>query len=83
MISSTGKQTGLVLRSPRSTHVRYGFTEVAGNFQQHNFGRGGEEGDAVIADAQHGLGFNNAAFASPPDGQNGYVQACLVLALTF
>ncbi|KAH0835578.1 Fungalysin metallopeptidase-domain-containing protein [Lanmaoa asiatica] len=50
---------------------RYGFTEAAGNFQQYNFKRGGEEGDAVIADAQDGGGFNNAMFASPPDGQNG------------
>jgi len=49
----------------------YGFDEVAGNFQQHNFGRGGEEGDAVIANAQDGSGFNNANFMTPPDGQNG------------
>jgi len=59
---------------PRSTCVRYGFTEIAGNFQQYNFGKGGEEGDAVIADAQDLSGFNNAAFTSPPDGLNGYVQ---------
>jgi extracellular elastinolytic metalloproteinase len=41
---------------------RYGFDEVSGNFQQHNFGRGGEENDAVIANAQDGSGFNNANF---------------------
>ncbi|KAF8551073.1 hypothetical protein OG21DRAFT_1418633 [Imleria badia] len=50
---------------------RYGFTEAAGNFQQFNFERGGEEGDAVIANAQDGSGFNNANFMTPPDGQNG------------
>ncbi|KAG1744942.1 Fungalysin metallopeptidase-domain-containing protein [Suillus paluster] len=50
---------------------RYGFTEEAGNFQQYNFGRGGEEGDAVITNAQDGSGFNNANFMTPPDGQNG------------
>ncbi|KIJ19714.1 hypothetical protein PAXINDRAFT_166781, partial [Paxillus involutus ATCC 200175] len=50
---------------------RYGFTEAAGNFQQYNFGRGGAEGDAVIANAQDGSGFNNANFMTPPDGQNG------------
>ncbi|KAH9032534.1 extracellular elastinolytic metallo proteinase [Lactarius hengduanensis] len=52
-------------------YYRYGFDEVAGNFQQDNFGRGGEEGDAVIANAQDGSGFNNANFMTPPDGQNG------------
>lgn len=28
---------------------RLGFDELAGNFQQGNFGKGGREGDAVIA----------------------------------
>ncbi|KAI9439259.1 extracellular elastinolytic metallo proteinase [Lactarius indigo] len=50
-------------------YYRYGFDEVAGNFQQHNFGRGGEEGDAVIANAQDSYRLNNAFFATPPDGQ--------------
>jgi extracellular elastinolytic metalloproteinase len=49
----------------------YGFDEVSGNFQQHNFGRGGKEGDAVLANAQDGSGYNNANFMTPPDGQNG------------
>ena len=40
-------------------YYRYGFDEVSGNFQQHNFGRGGEENDAVIANAQDGSGYNN------------------------
>jgi extracellular elastinolytic metalloproteinase len=52
-------------------YYRYGFDEVSGNFQQHNFGRGGQENDAVIANAQDGSGFNNANFMTPPDGQNG------------
>lgn len=47
-------------------YYRYGFDEVAGNFQQHNFGRGGRENDAVIANAQDGSGFNNANFMTPP-----------------
>lgn len=38
---------------------RYGFDEQSGNFQQHNFGKGGKEGDAVIANAQDGSGYNN------------------------
>lgn len=52
-------------------YYRYGFDEKSGNFQQYNFGRGGEENDAVIANAQDGSGFNNANFMTPPDGQNG------------
>ncbi|PCH39199.1 hypothetical protein WOLCODRAFT_167847 [Wolfiporia cocos MD-104 SS10] len=39
---------------------RYGFDEVSGNFQQHNFGRGGEENDAVITNAQEGSGYSNS-----------------------
>lgn len=39
---------------------------MAGNFQQHNFGRGGKENDAVVLDAQNGAGMNNADFAAPP-----------------
>lgn len=50
---------------------RYGFDEESGNFQEHNFGRGGKGGDAVIANAQDGSGYNNANFATPPDGRNG------------
>ncbi|KAL5638983.1 hypothetical protein ACGC1H_003379 [Rhizoctonia solani] len=49
----------------------YGFDEVSGNFQQHNFGKGGAEGDAVILDAQDSRGFNNAYFLNTPDGQHG------------
>ncbi|KAJ3188862.1 Fungalysin/Thermolysin Extracellular metalloproteinase 5 [Gaertneriomyces sp. JEL0708] len=47
----------------------YGFDEEAGNFQHDNFGRGGRGGDAVIANAQDGSGYNNANFATPRDGQ--------------
>ncbi|KZV98936.1 hypothetical protein EXIGLDRAFT_739121 [Exidia glandulosa HHB12029] len=50
---------------------RYGFDEVSGNFQQYNYGRGGKENDAVITNAQDGSGYNNANFATGPDGQNG------------
>jgi len=46
-----------------------GFTEVAGNFQEFNFGKGGLQGDAVQANAQDGAGFNNANFLTPVDGQ--------------
>ncbi|KAG0368925.1 Fungalysin metallopeptidase-domain-containing protein [Gamsiella multidivaricata] len=49
----------------------YGFDEESGNFQENNFGRGGLGDDAVIANAQDGSGYNNANFATPPDGQHG------------
>ncbi|KAG8895819.1 Fungalysin/Thermolysin Extracellular metalloproteinase 5 [Tulasnella sp. 403] len=52
-------------------YYRYGFDEVSGNFQNYNFGRGGREDDAVIANAQDGSGYNNANFATPPDGSRG------------
>src|SRR5690606_16977617 len=45
----------------------YGFTEVAGNFQANNQGRGGLGSDYVIADAQDAGGTGNANFATPPD----------------
>lgn len=48
----------------------YGFTEQSGNFQHDNFGRGGRAGDAVIANAQDGSAYNNADFATPPDGRS-------------
>ncbi len=54
-----------------------GFTEAAGNFQVDNFGRGGLGGDAVQADGQDGGGFDNANFATPPDGFPGRMQMYL------
>ncbi|KAJ9085340.1 hypothetical protein DSO57_1014965 [Entomophthora muscae] len=55
-------------------YYHYGFDEKAGNFQQNNFGKGGEEGDAVIAHAQDPLTTNNAYFSTPPDGEHGHMQ---------
>ncbi|KAM0793234.1 hypothetical protein ACM66B_000698 [Microbotryomycetes sp. NB124-2] len=49
-------------------YYRYGFDEASGNFQDYNFGRGGQGNDAVQANAQDGSGMNNANFATPPDG---------------
>lgn len=58
-------------------YYRYGFDEVAGNFQQYNFERGGQGNDAVIANAEDGSGYNNANFMTPPDGQNGRMRMYL------
>jgi Zn-dependent metalloprotease len=55
-------------------HYVYGFTESAGNFQTNNLGKGGIGGDAVLAANEFGAdagNFDNAFFATPPDGQPG------------
>jgi extracellular elastinolytic metalloproteinase len=46
-----------------------GFTEQAGNFELNNNGQGGKGDDYVFLHAQDGAGWNNANFATPPDGQ--------------
>ncbi len=53
---------------------RYGFDEASGNFQENNYGNGGNGSDYVNADAQDGGGTNNANFATPSDGQNPRMQ---------
>ncbi|KAF9265690.1 metallo proteinase 10 [Marasmius fiardii PR-910] len=50
---------------------RYGFTENQFNFQIDNFGKGGRGNDPVLMSVQDASGFNNANFATPPDGQSG------------
>ena len=55
----------------------FGFDEVAGNFQDDNFGKGGKDGDHVLAEAQDGGGLDNANFATPPDGKSGRMQMYL------
>ncbi len=63
---------------------RYGFDEVAGNFQVNNYGHGGLGNDALFAEAQdqadggpQGPQRGNANFATPPDGQNPRMQMFL------
>ena len=55
----------------------YGFTEVAGNFQANNQGRGGLGNDYVQAEAQDGSGTNNANFGTPVDGSRPRMQMFL------
>ncbi len=52
----------------------YGFDEKAGNFQQNNYGNGGQGSDYVQAQALDGSGTNNANFSTPPDGSSGTMQ---------
>jgi large repetitive protein len=47
-----------------------GFDEAAGNAQYDNFGRGGEEGDFLLAEAQDFAGTDNANMMTPADGYN-------------
>ncbi len=60
----------------------YGFTEVTGNFQADNLGRGGAGNDFVFADAQDGSGTNNANFGTPADGSSPRMQMFLWTAPT-
>ena len=76
-INATVAQLFYTTNLVHDIYYRYGFDEVSGNFQAHNFGRGGRENDAVIANAQDGSGFNNANFMTPPDGQNGRMRMYL------
>ncbi len=52
----------------------YGFDEAAGNFQVNNYGNGGQDDDAVFAEALDAGGTDNANFATPPDGGNPRMQ---------
>lgn len=53
---------------------RFGFDEVAGNFQFNNYGNSGLGNDHVLAQALDGSGTDNANFSTPPDGGNGRMQ---------
>ena len=53
---------------------RFGFDEQAGNFQQNNYGKGGQDGDYVFAETLDGSDTNNANFSSPRDGTSGRMQ---------
>lgn len=56
---------------------RYGFNEAGGNYQVNNYGKGGIQGDPVLADAQDGSGTGNANFSAPADGSSGRMQMYL------
>ena len=56
---------------------QYGFDEAGGNFQENNFGNGGNGSDSVNAEAQdnaNGSSRCNANFATPSDGNNPRMQ---------
>ncbi|HRI71951.1 MAG TPA: M36 family metallopeptidase, partial [Polyangium sp.] len=51
-----------------------GFNEAAGNAQAVNFGRGGVEGDVLLAEAQDSSGTDNANMSTPADGDSPRMQ---------
>ncbi|OUS28794.1 peptidase M36 [Thalassotalea sp. 42_200_T64] len=55
----------------------HGFDEVSGNAQADNFGRGGVDGDALLAEAQDNSGFGNANMTTPADGVSPKMQMYL------
>ncbi len=54
-----------------------GFDEAAGNAQADNFGRGGEEGDPLRAEAADYSRRNNANMSTPRDGESPRMQMFL------
>lgn len=51
-----------------------GFDEAAGNAQQDNYGRGGQGGDSIRAEAQDFAARNNANMSTPSDGRSPRMQ---------
>jgi len=56
--------------NPQKIRYEYGFDEVSGNFQFNNYGRGGLDGDYLIAEVQDGRWPDNACFLPYADGSN-------------
>ncbi len=54
-----------------------GFDEAAGNAQASNLGRGGSEGDVLLAEGQDSSGFENANMMTPADGVSPRMQMYL------
>ncbi|MEC9362312.1 MAG: M36 family metallopeptidase [Pseudomonadota bacterium] len=60
----------------------HGFDEAAGNAQSDNYGRGGLDGDPLLAQGQDGSGRNNANMATPSDGSSPVMQQYLFDGIT-
>ncbi|MES0872872.1 M36 family metallopeptidase [Sinimarinibacterium thermocellulolyticum] len=60
----------------------HGFDEAAGNAQRDNYGRGGVDGDPILAQGQDGSGRNNANMATPADGSSPVMQQYLFDGIT-
>ncbi|PIL32515.1 hypothetical protein GSI_05218 [Ganoderma sinense ZZ0214-1] len=73
-IDAARVNTFYVANSMHDIAYQYGFTEAAYNFQDYNFGKGGAEGDRVELSVQDVSSANNSFFATPADGQSGYMR---------
>jgi hypothetical protein len=60
-----------VINMMHDLSYEYGFTPASGNFQYLNYGQPGKEKDGVIARSQVSSSFNDAHFATTPDGEPG------------
>jgi Zn-dependent metalloprotease len=60
----------------------YGFTEIAGNFQQENYSNLGMDDDPVRVDVQDSMTQDNANMFTPPDGQPGIMNLGISTAFT-
>ena len=47
-------------------YYQYGFDEASGNFQENNYGNGGNGSDSVNADAQDGGGYKQCQLRHSP-----------------
>jgi len=59
---------------------QHGFDEASGNAQTNNYGRGGVQGDPVLAEGQDRSGTDNANMATPADGGSPRMQMFKFLA---
>lgn len=81
-------------RAAAATHLFYavnwlhddfydaGFDEASGNAQADNYGRGGQPGDRLLAEAQDAAGINNANMFTPADGTSPRMQMYVFSAAT-
>ncbi|KAI0069746.1 hypothetical protein K474DRAFT_992389 [Panus rudis PR-1116 ss-1] len=66
-----------IVNTVHDISYKYGFTESTFNFQNNNFGKGGQGNDRVTVSVQDSAGTDNADFSTPPDGQSGHMRMFL------
>lgn len=71
-------QVFYIINSLHDILYLYGFTEATFNFQDDNFGKGGQGNDRVLASVQDGAAVDNLGdFSVPPDGLSGKLRTFL------
>ncbi|KAI0641703.1 Fungalysin metallopeptidase-domain-containing protein [Trametes meyenii] len=76
-VDAARTNTFYIVNTVHDISYLYGFNEGNFNFQNNNFGRGGNGNDRVTVSAQDASDTNNADFATPPDGQSGRMRMFL------